>query len=230
MIYSAATKLIWLLNLLIRLFPQFSPISNWTENTRKLVEGRFICRKCLMDLTRVDAGGLMDTGLMELSGGGRLEPLPNGGEGTNDGEKTSTLPSTAQCTLGKYTLKYNHRLDKVNTAKLPLVPFLFKGYPPFPCPWGLHERKCCGDVFSRKRGFFCRQHWLLYGGKINGDVNRQPTGWIKSDLWNGIVLQYSTNTDSALSGAELSCLFFSFIPSEGWVLTKMSTEHKIRNQ
>ena len=71
MIYSAATKLIWLLNLLIRLFPQFSPISNWTENTRKLVEGRFICRKCLMDLTRVDAGGLMDTGLMELSGGVR---------------------------------------------------------------------------------------------------------------------------------------------------------------
>ena len=69
--------------------------------------------KRLMDLTVVDAGGLMDTGLMELSGGGRLEPLPNGGEGTNDGERTSTLPSTAQCTLGKYNLNYKLQIQYI---------------------------------------------------------------------------------------------------------------------
>ena len=52
------------------------------------MEEDLLAEKCLMDLTRVDAVGLMDTGLMELSGGGRLvESLPNGGEGTNDGEK-----------------------------------------------------------------------------------------------------------------------------------------------
>ena len=41
------SKLSWLL----RLYPQFSPISNWIQNTRKLAGGRFISTKCLMDLT-----------------------------------------------------------------------------------------------------------------------------------------------------------------------------------
>ena len=68
-----------------------------------------------MDLTKVDAGGLMDTGLMELSGGGRLvEPLPNGGEGTNDGERTSTL--SIHCTM--HTGEIQFELQITNTAQL----------------------------------------------------------------------------------------------------------------
>ena len=67
-----------------------------------------------MDVTRVDAVGLMDTGLMELSGGGRLvEPLPNGGEGTNDGERTSTL--SIHCTMHTGEIQFELQIGKYST-------------------------------------------------------------------------------------------------------------------
>ena len=79
------------------------------------MEEDLLAERCLMDLTRVDAVGLMDTGLMELSGGGRLEPLPNGGEGTNDREN---FDPSIHCTM--HTLQI-HLYTTQYTAHFTLI-------------------------------------------------------------------------------------------------------------